>query len=219
MLRIGIADDHLLFRKSLSLLVNSFEGMSVVVEAENGQQLISKVIDQPVDVVLLDIQMPVMNGYETCKKLLTRFPDLKVMVVSQLSSRESIYKMMELGAHGYFTKNSNPDQLEIALRSVHEEGFYFGLELGTVIKEALLWEKKNPTEAGAIRELFSEREVQVLKMICKEKRSKEIAEAMFINIRTVESHRKHIMNKSNSKNIVGVILYALKHGIITVDEL
>lgn len=219
MLRIGIADDHLLFRKSLALLINSFEGMRVEVEAENGKLFISKLIDNPVDIVLLDIQMPIMNGYETCRKLLVQFPELKILVVSQLSTRESIHKMMELGAHGYFTKNSNPDQLEMALQSVYEEGFYFGLELGTVIKEALLWEKQHQQAAQSPDDLFSEREVQVLKMICKEKRSKEIAEELFINIRTVESHRKHIMNKANAKNIVGVILFALKNGIITIDEL
>ena len=219
MLRIGIVDDHLLFRKSMTLLINSFDGMHVVIDAENGRQFLNQLQDTTIDVVLLDIQMPVMDGYETCKLLLNRFPDVKILIVSQLTSRESIHKIMELGAHGYFTKNTNPEQLELAIRSMHEEGFYFGLELGSVIKEAMLWENNNPVEVVHHKDLFSDRELQIIRMICNEMKSKEIAEKLFINIRTVESHRKHVMEKSNSKNFIGVILFALKNGILTIDEL
>ncbi|MBN8641269.1 MAG: response regulator transcription factor [Flavobacteriales bacterium] len=219
MLRIGIVDDHLLFRKSMTLLINSFDGMHVVIDAENGRQFLNQLQDTTIDVVLLDIQMPVMDGYETCKLLLNRFPDVKILIVSQLTSRESIHKIMELGAHGYFTKNTNPEQLELAIRSMHEEGFYFGLELGSVIKEAMLWENNNPVDVVNHKDLFSDRELQIIRMICNEMKSKEIAEKLFINIRTVESHRKHVMEKSNSKNFIGVILFALKNGILTIDEL
>lgn len=219
LIRVGIVDDHLLFRKSMTLLIDSYEGMKIVIDAENGRLFLNKLAHHSVDVVLLDIQMPVMDGYETCKQLLSRFPEVKILIVSQLSSRESIHKIMEIGAHGYFTKNSNPEQLELAIRSVHEEGFYFGIELGSVIKEAMLWEKKHPIKITTPRDLLSERELQIIKMICKEMKSKEIAEKLFINIRTVESHRKHIMDKTKAKNFIGVILYALKNQIISIDEL
>lgn len=126
---------------------------------------------------------------------------------------------MELGAHGYFTKNSNPDQLELAIRSIHEQGFYFGIELGSVIKEAMLWESKNPLNISITTDKLSERELQIIKMICKEMRSKEIADKLFINIRTVESHRKNILDKTHSKNFIGVILYALKHQMISFEDL
>lgn len=218
-LRIAIVDDHLLFRRSMTLLVNSFNGMHVAIDAENGKQFLSKLVSTPIDVVLLDIEMPIMDGYETCKQILNKYPDVKILIVSQLSSRESIHKIMELGAQGYFTKNSNPEQLEMAIRNVHEEGFYFGLELGSVIKEALLWEKNNAINQVDPKSLFSVREMQIIKMICKEHKSKEIADKLFINVRTVESHRKHVMDKTGTKNIIGVILFALKNGIITVNEL
>ncbi|MBY0485904.1 MAG: response regulator transcription factor [Flavobacteriaceae bacterium] len=219
MLRVGIVDDHLLFRKSMTLLINSFEGMHVEIDAENGKLFLGKLHSQSVDVVLMDIQMPVMDGYETCKRLLSLFPEIKILIVSQLSTRESIHKIMELGAHGYFTKNSNPEQLEHAIRSVHEEGFYFGTELGAVIKEAMLWEKNNKLELVHAKELLSDRELQIIKMVCREMKSKEIADELFINIRTVESHRKHIMDKTNAKNFIGVVLYALRYDILTVEEL
>ncbi len=218
-IKLALVDDHLLFRRSMSLLINSFEGMQVVVDAAEGNQCLTKLMTTPVDVLLLDIQMPVMDGYETCKQVKSKFPDVKILIVSQLSSRESIHKMMELGAHGYFTKNSNPDQLELAIRNVHEEGFYFGQELALVIKEAMLWENKNAINYDEPKDLFSERELQIIKMICKEYKSKEIADKLFINVRTVESHRKNVMDKCNAKNIIGVILFALKNGMITIDEL
>lgn len=219
MLRVGIVDDHLLFRRSMSLLINSFADMQVVIDAENGKLFLNQLQEKTIDVVLLDIQMPVMDGYETCKQLIQLFPDVKILIVSQLTSRESIHKTMELGAHGYFTKNSDPNQLEMALLSIHEEGFYFGQELGSVIKEAMLWENKRPTEMVKQKDLFSERELQIIRMICKEMKSKEIADKLFINVRTVETHRKHVMEKTNSKNFIGVILYTLKNGILTVDGL
>ena len=219
MLRIGIVDDHLLFRRSMILLINSFEGMSVVLDAENGKFFLEKLEYQPVDVVLLDIQMPIMDGYATCKQLLQSYPAIKILVVSQLSTRESIHKIMEVGAHGYFTKNTDPDQLELALKNVFEKGFYFGLELGTVIKEVMLWEKRNSKITIDSKELLSEREKQIVKLICKEMKSKEIADKLFINIRTVESHRKHIMDKTDAKNFIGVVLYALRNEILSLEEL
>ena len=149
---------------------------------------------------------------------LAQFPEIKILIVSQLSTKESIYKIMEIGASGYFTKNSNPDQLELAIRSLHERGFYFGLELGSVVKEAMLWESKNPLNVNQVTNKLSERELQIIKMICKEMRSKEIADKLFINIRTVESHRQNILDKTNSKNFIGVILFALKRQLISFDD-
>lgn len=219
LIRVGIVDDHLLFRRSMTLLINSFSGIKVEIDAENGRQLLDKLQFIKVDVILLDIQMPVMDGYETCAHLLSQYPGIKILVVSQLSTKESIHKVMEIGASGYFTKNSNPDQLELAIRSLNEQGFYFGLELGSVIKEAMLWESKNPVQVSPITDnKLSERELQIIKMICKEMRSKEIADKLFINIRTVESHRQNILDKTNAKNFVGVILYALKRQLISVED-
>lgn len=218
MLKIGIVDDHLLFRKSLTSLVNSFDGMEVVLDAANGKAFLEKAPLTDVDIVLLDLEMPVMNGYDTCKSIRSLYADVKVLVVSQLSSKESIHRMMEIGAHGYFTKNSDPGQLEAALRAVQQEGFYFGTELGAVIKEALLWDALQATIPRTSKDALSERELQIMKMVCMEMKSKEIADKLFIHVRTVESHRKHIMEKTNSKNFVGAILFALKNKLVTIEE-
>lgn len=220
MLKIGIVDDHQLFRKSLSLLVDSFEGSEVVLEAENGLQLFDILHEIAVDIVLLDIQMPKMNGFETCSVLRKKYPDIKVLIVSQLATRESIHKVMELGAHGFFSKNSNPDQLEKAIKNIYEKDFYFELELSDVLKEAILWEKSSKTEDAVLSATpISARELDVIKLACREFSSSEIAEKLFLSVRTVEAHRKRIMEKTQSKNFIGVVLFILRQGLIGMDEL
>jgi two-component system response regulator DegU len=142
MLKIGIVDDHQLFRKGLALLVNSFKDAEVALEAGNGKELLDLLETITIDILLLDIQMPEMDGYETCTIVRERYPNIKVLIVSQLTTREAVHKIMEFGAHGFFSKNSDPYQLEHAILSINDKDFYFGKELGTIIREAILWEKK-----------------------------------------------------------------------------
>ena len=219
MLRIAIVDDHQLFRKSLSLLISTFEGIHVAIEANNGKEFIETLEDTPIDLVLLDIQMPEMDGYETCKILHELHPDIKILIVSQLTTKESIHKIMDLGAHGYFTKNSNPDQLEFAIKSLSDKGFYFGMELGEVLREAILWEKKAAKKVIDSTVFLSKRELEIISMASHELSSAEIADRLCINIRTVETHRKRVMEKTHAKNFIGVVLFALKHNYILLDDL
>lgn len=221
MLRIGIVDDHQLFRKSLALLVNSFEDTKVVIEAANGSAFLEALENNPIDLVLLDIQMPKMNGFDTCRLLRQQYPEIKILVVSQLTTKESIHKIMELGADGYFTKNSAPEQLEEAIRRLHENGFYFGTELGKVLREAILWQKKTPNHAknAEITAALTPREIDIIAMAAQELNSSEIGERLSINVRTVDTHRKRIMEKTNSRNFIGVVLYALRHEFISLDQI
>jgi two-component system response regulator DegU len=219
LLRIAIVEDHLLIRKSMKMLINSFEGMEVVIDADNGQTFLEQVRACPIDIVLLDIQMPVMNGYEACQKLLQFNPDLKVLIVSQLTTKQSIHRIMSIGAHGYFTKNSAPEELEAAIRSLYTHGYYFGSELGSVLREAILWDKKNVAEKVNLNHDLSVRELEVVALMCKEMSSEEIGAQLFISIRSVEAHRRNIMEKTCSHNVIGIILYALKRKLINIEEL
>ncbi|MDK2773059.1 MAG: response regulator transcription factor [Flavobacterium sp.] len=221
-MKIAIVDDHQLFRKSLALLVNSFEGIEVAFQAENGEEFLEKLESNPIDLVLLDIQMPKMDGFETCKILRANYPNLHIIIISQLTTKESIHKVMEMGAHGFFTKNSNPDQLEEAIRSVRDKGYYFGNELGSVLREALLWEKKANESTMSYMEdsaQLTSREIDIIKLAAKELSSKEMADELNIAHRTVEAHRRHIIEKTNSKNIIGVVVYALKCKLITLNDI
>jgi DNA-binding NarL/FixJ family response regulator len=219
MLRVGIVDDHQLFRKSLALMINTFDDTQVVIEAPNGRIFLELLEENPIDLVLLDIQMPEMNGFETCRILQHNYPEIKILIVSQLTTKESIHKIMELGADGYFTKNSDPEQLEFAIKTLHENGFYFGTELGKVLREAILWEKKKPTKPAEVTAALTGREIDIIRMAAHELSSAEIADRLSINIRTVDTHRNRIMEKTHTRNFIGVVLYALRHEFITLEEL
>lgn len=218
-MRIGIVDDHKLFRKSLVHLLNTFENVEVVLEAGNGNELKERLEETSLDLLLLDLQMPEVDGFESCAYVKEHFPDIKILIVSQLTSKESIHKVMELGANGFFTKNSDPLLLEHAIKSISEKDFFFGQELGFVLKEALLWEKKFKDMRTLDGVTISAREIEVIKFACQEYNSQEIADKLNINYRTVETHRKRIMEKTKSKNFIGSIIYVLKHGYLDIDKL
>lgn len=223
-MKVAIVDDHQLFRKSLAHLLNSFDEIDVVFQANNGKEFLSNIDEYEIDLVLLDIQMPEMDGFQTCRVLRDKYPAIYVLIISQLTTKESIHRVMELGAHGFFTKNSDPDQLQKAIISIKENGYYFGNELGSVIREVILWEKKNiPSIYDSFAEIdensLTTREIEIIKLVSNGKSSKEISEILNINVRTVETHRKHIMEKTNSKNFIGVVIFALKYQLIALEEI
>ncbi|AWM14158.1 hypothetical protein DI487_10070 [Flavobacterium sediminis] len=220
-MRIAIVDDHQLFRKSLAYLVDSFQDVDVVLQAGNGKEFLEQIDSVPIDLVLLDIQMPELDGFQTCKVLRKEYPDMFILIISQLTTKESVHKVMELGAHGFFTKNSDPNQLEQAINSIKEKGYYFGNELGTVLREALLWEKKANQSTTHYEDAIqlTSREIEIIKLASRELSSKEMGKILNIASTTVDTHRKHIIGKTNSKNIVGAVIYALKRNLIQLDDI
>ena len=218
MIKIALVDDHKLFRKSLSLLINSFNGISVVFDSADGYNFLQYIEETDIDVLFLDIEMPILNGFEVCSKAKLIDPKLKIIILSQLTSKEAVHKVMEIGANGYFTKNSSPEMLEEAINNVMDKDYYFDISLSNVIREALLWNKKRTSTIETDKVSLTSREIEIVQLATREKCSKEIADSLNISTRTVEKHRKHIMEKTQSKNFIGVILYALKHNLIKLDE-
>lgn len=219
MIQVVHIDDHTLFRKSLKFLIDLFEGIEVVFETENEKELINFLENNKADILLLDIQMPNVDGYELCKIIKKSFPELKILAVSQLTTREAVSKIMEYGANGFFTKNAHPEQLEEAIISVMEKDYYFDMTLSGVLREAMNWENRNvmfPTENGVE---LTPKEIETIKWATLELSSKEIAEKMYITTNSVEKHRKNILTKTGCKNFLGVVLWALKHQIITLEEI
>jgi DNA-binding NarL/FixJ family response regulator len=217
MIKIALVDDHKLFRKSLSLLMNSFNGISVVFDSADGYNFLQYLEETDIDVLLLDIEMPILNGFEVCLKAKLIDPKLKIIILSQLTSKEAVHKVMEIGANGYFTKNSSPEMLEEAINNVMDKDYYFDISLSSVIREALLWNKKRTSTIETDKVSLTSREIEIVQLATREKCSKEIADSLNISTRTVEKHRKHIMEKTQSKNFIGVVLYALKHNLIKLD--
>lgn len=217
MLRIAITDDHTLFRKSLRLLINSFENMEVVAGASNGIELLEILKTVPVDILLLDLQMPEMDGFETCKKVNELYPDIKILILSLLQDAETIREIMDLKIHGYFTKNTDPSELKKAILNLKDNGFYFEKSLTSLIHYIL---EEPPPALIEVKPLyFSKREIEILQYTLKEYNGKEIAHKFNISPRTVEKHKRNLMEKAGAKNFIGVITFALLHGFLSLDEL
>jgi DNA-binding NarL/FixJ family response regulator len=217
MIRIAITDDHTLFRKSLTLLVGSFDQMEVVVEASNGIELLEQLISVPVDILLLDLQMPEMDGFLTCKKIIELYPEIKILVLTHLSENDIIRKVIELGVHGYFTKNTDPAELNNALLRLQEDGFYFEKSLTTIIEYILNTTSLPVKKINPI--VFTCREKEIIELTLKEYSGLAIAEQLFISPKTVEKHKRNMMEKTGSQNFVGVITFALLNGLLTLEEI
>lgn len=221
MIRIALVDDHQLFRKSLGLLIATFDEVDVVFDTDDGTKLLERLENgEQIDVVLLDIQMPIMDGFEICTLLKKSNPDVKILIVSQLTTKEAVHKIMDCGANGFFTKNSPPELLEQAIKGIMNKDYYFDMELAAVVREAILWEKKVQSNFNFTQKInLTGREVEIILMACKEMSSIEIGDKLCISTRTVEKHRKRIMEKTESKNFIGVVLYALKCNAIYLEDI
>ena len=219
MLKLALVDDQKLFRKSLAALLGTLEGVEVIYESGSGKDFLSFLKEnKDVDIALLDIQMPEMDGYTLCGKVLNTHDTIKILMISQLSSKETIRHVMQSGAHGFVTKNSEPEQLELAIRNLNTTGFYLGPELGSVLKDLMLFQQGG-NELQPDSDFLSDREKEVIRLICQGKSSAEIAEELFIHQRTVETHRQRMINKVGAKNFIGVIVFALKHNLLDVEDL
>jgi len=215
MLKIAITDDHTLFRKSLGMLLNSFNNMQVVLEASNGSELLEKLKTTNVDILLLDLQMPVLNGFETSRHVKEKYPEIKILILTLMSGADIIEKVINMGVNGYFTKNTPPNELENAIWNLKEDGFYFEDSLSQVINKIL-----STTDNQTIKEhevLFTERELEIIKLTAEGFKAREISEKLFISPKTVNNHKQNIQNKYKFENMMTAILYCINHNLINVD--
>ncbi|WP_144283472.1 response regulator transcription factor [Chryseobacterium echinoideorum] len=205
---IIIVDDHLLIAKALENIINNFSGFTVKDVAENGKALIEKIqnSEEKPDIILLDISMPVMDGFETAQWLRKNHPDIKVMALSMQGDDQSVIRMIKYGAKGYMLKNTHPKDLEHALSKLSSEGSFYPEWASKIIFSTLNGEK-NGKEVK-----ISDREKEFLSYTATELSYKEIAEKMFCSPRTVESYRDQLCDKLGLKTRVGLAVFALKNG-------
>ena len=218
-LKIAIVDDEILFRKGLSMLVNDFEQMEVCMEAADGQDLIDQLAIAAFlpDVLLLDLQMPRLNGIETTKILQSEFPNIKIIILTTHFSKGFIINMIELGAASYLPKNTEPETMEHTIRNVAEKGFYYTDEVLAVIRENMSAKKSiKPQTSFTIK--FTNRELEILQLICEQYTTQEIGKKLFISPRTVDGHRNNILEKTQSRNTAGLVVYALENGIVNIKK-
>ena len=209
MITIAIADDHILFRKGIVELINDFSGFKVVLQANNGLELLDKLkTTPPPDIVVLDIQMPILNGYETAEKISKEFPNAKILALSMYGDELSVIRMLKCGAKGYVLKDAEPEELENALNDIVQRGFYYSNEVGHLLLNNM---------QGANRTELKDRELQFLELVSTEKTYKEIADVMCVSPRTVDGYREDLFEKLDVKSRVGLVVYAIKQGIYKLE--
>lgn len=216
MLRIAITDDHTLFRKSLALLIRDFEDMEVVLEAGNGVELLEKLKTTPVDILLLDLQMPVMDGFETFKNVRQQYPHIKTAILTLRKDADAIRDVIKMKVHGYFTKNTPPKELEDAIWNLKDNGFHSEQGLASIIKEV---QANLDIDFDSMEIHFTDRELDIIKLTAQGVKPKDIADMLNISPKTVNAHKQNIQQKYNFPDMIPAILYCTKIGIIDLDEI
>lgn len=214
MIHLALVDDHNMFRAGLQSILSTIEDIKVVLESENGRDFLEE-FKEGIDIVLMDLDMPGMNGMQTMEALHQKKSGAKVIFVSSNKEPSLIGNLMELGARGYLHKEADKEELINAIYSVNESGYYFNdlVSQSMLVKLAVKDQIRPIFNQG---EQLSDREQEVLHLICREKTSTEIAEELFLSPKTVENHRSRIMDKTGSRNIAGLVVFAIKNNLIDV---
>ncbi len=215
-INVAIADDQLLFRKGIRSILESTQKMKVVLEAENGKDLLEKLknSDSTFSVVLLDLEMPVMNGVECIKELNKHFSDLKTIVLSVHNEPAYIARMIELGARAYLQKNAEAETVIRIIQSVHETGFFLDPQTMLAMREGLMIPHKKLAFGN---DNLTIREKEILELVCKQFTTPEMAEKLFISERTVDGHRNNLLQKTGCRNVAGLVIYAIQNGIFQIS--
>ncbi|MEO8172831.1 MAG: response regulator transcription factor [Sediminibacterium sp.] len=209
-IRVMIADDHVLYRNGLRSLLTQIRSIEVVGEAANGQELVRRSIELIPDIILTDIGMPVMDGVLATKEIARRKLGCRIIVLSAHGKEEPILKMLEAGALGYVLKSAEAEEISEAIRTVYNHKPYFCREITEKLTEIVSRNYQSPPQLDIS---FTDREKDIIRLICRESTSKEIAYSLNLSKRTVEGHRTRIMDKIGAKSIAGIITYALERGI------
>jgi len=211
-MKILLVDDHTLFRNGLKMLLDTLPGYEVSGEASNGREFLELISKYDYDIVFLDIEMPEINGIEASKKALELKSDLKIITLSMYGDEEYYDQMLEAGAKGFLLKNTNLQEVKTAIDTVMTGGNYFSQEL----MQNLLRNYKSVRDTKEPEAELSEREIEILLLICSGLSNQEIGDRLYISKRTVEKHRANIHSKTNCKNTAGLVMYALKNQMIVM---
>ena len=212
-IKVAIADDHKIFRKGVILSLRPFTNIKFVLEAENGDELLAGLDEAQPDVVLMDLRMPGKDGIETTRLMTKQYPKIYVLVLSMYEDERFVSHMMENGANGYLLKNAEPQEIRKAIMDVYEKGYYLNTFVNRILlKKAHAKQKVIPTLNNEIT--LSDREKDVLKLICMEFTAQEIAQKMEISPRTVEAIKDRLMERFGSKNTAGLVFFAVKNNLV-----
>jgi DNA-binding NarL/FixJ family response regulator len=208
-----IADDHKIFRQGLRLALSDDHKLKFIAEAGNGVELMELLERQKPDVILLDLKMPEMDGFEAVKLIREKYPEIKVIILTMHDDEQFILHLMEAGANGYLVKNADPEEIKMAIHSSYESGYYFSDLVSNVMLRSLMHKNKAQPKFKA-EIVLAEKEKEVLKLICEGHTATEIGKVIFLSPRTVEGIRAKLLEKIGVRNTAGLVMYAAKNGIV-----
>ena len=210
--RLLIVDDHQMLLDGIRALLQDVDQFEIIAEAHHGAQALEILSTNDIDIVLTDINMPEMNGIELAQKIQTSFPNTKILALSMFSEKQTIRDMIDAGVSGYILKNTGKEELVGALTKIASGGLFFGDEVTNEMMRMMTDNEKLSKKQEEVT--LTIREKEILKLIYKEYSNSQIANELFISERTVETHRKNIFRKTNTKSIVGLIKYAYEHQLV-----
>jgi DNA-binding NarL/FixJ family response regulator len=212
-IKVAIADDHQIFRKGVILSLRSYSNIKFVMEADNGEELLAKIPESKPDVILCDLKMPIKDGIDTTKQITKNYPNIRVIILTMYEDERFVGHLMDCGAAGYLLKNTAPAEIRKAIMDVMRTGFYLNPFVNKVlIKKNYSKQKFNPSLTSEV--VLSEKEKEVLTLVCMEFTAAEIAGKMDISSRTVEAIKDRLMERFGVKNSVGLVFYAMKNSLI-----
>jgi two-component system response regulator DegU len=209
-LKVYLAEDHNVVRKGMQRLLNSFDGIETVKEAENGKELMSLIEADEPDAVILDVEMPIMGGIEAAKLIADRHPSVKMLILTMHNEEVFINKLLDIGVHGFLSKSAQPEEVEKAIHSIIEKDFY----KNEIVRRALNRPNEKNTEEKYCK--LTNREIEILLLICQELTPGEISDRLQISEKTFFNHRSNILEKTKARSNVGLIRYALLKGYFKI---
>ncbi len=209
--KLILVDDHQMFLDGLDSILSSHAEFQIVATAKDGWQALIEIEQHQPDVVLTDLNMPEMDGLELVKRTKEKFPEIKILVLSMMKDKETVSNIMEVEAEGFILKDSNKADLIKAINAVHQGGTYYSNEIMNI----MLSKYQKRIKQDEARHSLTTRELEILKLIGQELTSEKIADKLFISSRTVETHRKNMLAKTNSTTLIGLLKYAIRNQLVT----
>jgi two-component system, NarL family, invasion response regulator UvrY len=211
-IKIALIDDHILLRDALTIVINSFDDCTVISGASNGKEFISSLNQNNLpNIVILDVNMPEMDGYDTAKWLLTKHPEIHIIILTMFNSETALLRLLKLGVKAFLKKDTQPKELEQAINAVSSTGFYYSQDTSGKLASVF----HNPgRNFGMQSVVLTENEINFLKLASSEMTYKEIAKQLYISPRTVDNYRDQLFDKLNIKSRVGLAMFAIKNGIV-----